>query len=92
MRQVGFYLDAGACSGCKACQVACKDRNGLGTGVLWRRVYEVVGGGWRQEGAAWVQDVVAYNLSIGCNHCGRPICAEVCPAGAMQKQIGRAHV
>ena len=52
-----FVLDASACSGCKACQVACKDKNRLPLGVLWRRVYEVSGGSWKQEGAAWTSTV-----------------------------------
>ncbi len=77
-----FVLDATACSGCKACQVACKDKNRLAPGVLWRRVYEVSGGGWKQEGAAWSSTVFAYNLSISCNHCVHPKCAGVCPVDA----------
>lgn len=81
-----FYVDSAACSGCKACQVACKDRNGLPAGVLWRRVAEVAGGGWRRAGAAWEQDVFAYHLSVACNHCERPICVEVCPSGAMAQR------
>ena len=85
-RQLAFYLDASACTGCKACQVACKDHNGLPVGLLWRRVYEVSGGGWRHEGAAWVHDVFAYHLSLACNHCERPACLEVCPAGAIRKR------
>jgi anaerobic dimethyl sulfoxide reductase subunit A len=85
-KQIAFYFDAAGCSGCKACQTACKDHNGLPVGILWRRVYEVSGGTWRQDGAAWVQDVFAYNLSIACNHCERPICVEVCPARAIHKR------
>ena len=46
-----FTFDASACSGCKACQVACKDKNNLPVGVLWRRVYEVSGGDWYSVGA-----------------------------------------
>jgi anaerobic dimethyl sulfoxide reductase subunit B (iron-sulfur subunit) len=45
MKEYTFYFDASACSGCKACQVACKDKHNLPLGVLWRRVYEVAGGG-----------------------------------------------
>lgn len=78
-----FRFDQTACSGCKACQAACKDRHGLAVGVLWRRVYEVAGGGWDRAGDAWVPDVFAFNLSIACNHCAEPICAEVCPTGAI---------
>lgn len=77
-----FSFDARYCSGCKACQAACKDKNNLPTGVLWRRVYEVTGGSWRQQGAAWTNDVFAYNLSISCNHCAYPKCAGVCPTDA----------
>jgi anaerobic dimethyl sulfoxide reductase subunit B (iron-sulfur subunit) len=84
--QYAFYFDAAACSGCKACQVACKDKHDLEVGRLWRRVYEVTGGEWRQAGGAWIPDVFAYNLSIACNHCEEPICAEVCPACAITRR------
>jgi anaerobic dimethyl sulfoxide reductase subunit B (iron-sulfur subunit) len=77
-----FYFDASACTGCKACQVACKDRNNLPVGVLWRRVIEVSGGEWMQSGAAWSSTVFAYNLSMACNHCVHPKCAGVCPTNA----------
>ena len=77
-----FTFDASACSGCKACQEACKDKNNLPVGVMWRRVIEVSGGGWVQEGEAWTNNVFAYNLSIACNHCVHPKCAGVCPTDA----------
>ncbi len=77
-----FTFDASACSGCKACQVACKDKNNLPAGVLWRRVYEISGGTWQNQGQAWATDVFAYNLSIACNHCVHPKCAGVCPTDA----------
>jgi anaerobic dimethyl sulfoxide reductase subunit B (iron-sulfur subunit) len=87
MGPYAFYFDSASCSGCKACQVACKDKHGLEVGRLWRRVYEVNGGaGWRQEGPAWQPDVFAYYLSIACNHCEKPICAEVCPARAISRR------
>jgi len=79
-------FDASSCSGCKACQAACKDHNGLRAGLLWRRVYEVAGGGWTKVGAAFTQDVFAWNLSLSCNHCEEPVCAEVCPTGAVARR------
>jgi anaerobic dimethyl sulfoxide reductase subunit B (iron-sulfur subunit) len=77
-----FTFDASACSGCKACQIACKDKNQLPIGVLWRRVYEVSGGSWQRQNDAWTTDVFAYNLSLACNHCVHPKCAGVCPVDA----------
>jgi anaerobic dimethyl sulfoxide reductase subunit B len=77
-----FTFDASTCTGCKACQVACKDKNNLPAGVLWRRVFEISGGSWTKQGEAWTTDVFAYNLSIACNHCVHPKCAGVCPTDA----------
>jgi anaerobic dimethyl sulfoxide reductase subunit B (iron-sulfur subunit) len=77
-----FSFDARYCSGCKACQAACKDKNNLPVGVLWRRVFEVCGGSWQQEGDVWTNNVFAYNMSISCNHCLHPKCAGVCPTNA----------
>jgi len=79
-----FTFDAAFCSGCKACQAACKDKNDLPLGVLWRRVIEVSGGAWQKNGAAWNSTVFAYNLSVACNHCLHPKCAGVCPTGAYE--------
>jgi DMSO reductase iron-sulfur subunit len=77
-----FTFDAAFCSGCKACQAACKDKNNLPLGVLWRRAFEVTGGSWQKDGEAWNNTVFAYNLSIACNHCIHPKCAGICPANA----------
>jgi len=84
--QLAFYFDSSACSGCKACQVACKDKHGLEVGRLWRRVIEVVGGDWMPSGEAWTSTVFAYHLSVSCNHCEQPICMEVCPTKAITKR------
>ncbi len=88
-----FIFDASACTGCKACQIACKDKNNLPVGVLWRRVFEVSGGGWQQQGNSWTTDVFAYNLSIACNHCVHPKCAGVCPTDAfVQREDGIVYI
>ena len=86
MKKLGFYVDSQKCTGCKTCQVACKDLHDHPVGVNFRRVYEYAGGGWVQEGTSWRQDVFAYYLSIACNHCENPACVGVCPSGAMHKQ------
>lgn len=84
--QYAFHYDSASCSGCKACQIACKDKNDLPLGMFWRRVYEIAGGGWRKEGEAWIPDVAAYNLSIACQHCQDPACVKGCPTGALEKR------
>lgn len=85
-RRLGFFFDAAACSGCKACAMACRDKNNLPSGVRWRRVYEVAGGGWRREGQAWVPELAVYHLSLACNHCEKPLCRDGCPARAIEKR------
>ncbi len=88
-----FTFDASACTGCKACQIACKDKNNLPVGVLWRRVFEVSGGEWQKQGQAWENSVFAYNLSIACNHCVHPKCAGVCPTDAfVQREDGIVYI
>ena len=86
MKRLAFYFDSSSCSGCKTCQMACKDKNDLALGQVWRRVYEVSGGGWKKAGVAWKQDVFAYNLSMSCNHCEDPICVKSCPTHALWKR------
>lgn len=48
--QLGFFIDSSRCSGCKACQVACKDKNNLEVGRRFRRIYEIQGGDLRLMG------------------------------------------
>jgi len=85
-KNFGFYLDSSACTGCKACQIACKDKNDLPVGVLWRRVVEVQGGEWLPRGEAWLTNAFAYFISAACMHCELPICAEVCPTQAITQR------
>ena len=83
---LGFYLDQSVCTGCKACQIACKDKHDLPVGVTWRRVVEYTGGTWQQDGDTMVPNVFSYYTSIACNHCEDPICVAVCPTTAMHKR------
>lgn len=85
MRYV-FVVISDACSGCKTCQVACKDKHDLPAGVHWRRVYEVTGGGWQKKGAAWVSTVAAYSLSVACHHCEDLVCAAHCQTDAIWRR------
>lgn len=84
-KQLGFHIDQTYCTGCRACQVACKDKNDLPVGVTWRRVVEYTGGSWRTDQDTFTPNVFSYYTSVACNHCTDPICVEVCPTKAMHK-------
>jgi anaerobic dimethyl sulfoxide reductase subunit B (iron-sulfur subunit) len=88
-RQLAFYLDASTCAGCKACMVACKDKNDLPVGINWRKVVHYGGGGWTaMPGHGEMlqpNNVYAYAVSVACMHCQDAVCTEICPAGAMTK-------
>lgn len=88
MSQYGFYFNADACYGCKACVMACKDKNDLPLGVKFRRVYDYAGGEWsvKEDGTVEHTGVFAYSVSASCMHCESPACVENCPAGAMVKR------
>lgn len=77
--QLGFYFDQTRCTGCHTCVVACKDWHNLPAELVnWRWVdtYE--------EGK--FPDVKVYHVSVSCNHCEKPACAEACPEEAIYKR------
>jgi anaerobic dimethyl sulfoxide reductase subunit B (iron-sulfur subunit) len=85
-RQYWFYLDADGCSGCGACIMACKDKNNLPPGLLWRRLREKESGGYEQQGEGLANTVFACYLTLSCQHCRRPACVGTCPAEALYKR------
>lgn len=86
-KQLAFYVDINKCSGCKACQVACKDKSNLPVGVRWRRVFQYEGGEWiNQNGQMIPSNVYTYSVSSACMHCVKPICMDVCPTSAISKR------
>jgi anaerobic dimethyl sulfoxide reductase subunit B (iron-sulfur subunit) len=86
-KQLAFYFDASACGDCKACQIACKDKNDLPVGILWRRVFQYGGGSWvKQENVLVPNNVFSYSVSTACMHCQEPVCRDVCPAAAITKR------
>lgn len=71
--QLGFMLDQRYCIGCQGCQTACQARNNSDANEFLRVAdnFEHVDNG-------------PY-LTMSCNHCEKPACAEVCPVGAISK-------
>jgi anaerobic dimethyl sulfoxide reductase subunit B (iron-sulfur subunit) len=89
-KQYAFYFDNSACTGCKACQIACQDKNDLAPAMRWRRVFQYGGGSWvpdpNNKISMLPNNVFVYSVSTACYHCEKPACVEVCPAGAMTKR------
>lgn len=74
--QYGFRVDLDACSGCKACVVACHTLNGLEEDESWRRV-----------GAFTVNEPLPqlHYVTAACHHCADPACLHGCPVVAYDK-------
>jgi len=65
------------CTGCKACEAACRQEHDLPAGVKWRVVTDSLEGEYPHLKKNFV--------SSACCHCAKPKCAEVCPAKAVIK-------
>lgn len=77
MKKVRIEYNKNTCIGCGACQIACKEQNGLMEGEFKRLVTFCT----RETGTG----KVLYPYSFSCNHCNNPKCTAVCPTGAMHK-------
>ncbi len=76
--RLGMVINTQRCIGCDACTVACKQQNGTGPGIFWRKVVKTEIGKY---------PAARYSFTpLLCNQCNDPACANVCPTGATQKQ------
>ena len=79
--QIGFYFDQTRCTGCGACQVACKDWHDLPAGPEnWIRVL------YTEKGK--FPDVFVSYVVAPCYQCLDPVCIPACPVDAISKRDG----
>ena len=77
-QQYAFEVDLDACSGCKACVVACHTLNGLEETETWRKV-----GTLSSQRNATLP--IVQHVTTACHHCVDPACLSGCPVQAYEK-------
>ncbi|WP_080801938.1 4Fe-4S dicluster domain-containing protein [Arabiibacter massiliensis] len=93
MAQQAFFFDMTRCSGCKTCELACKDAYDLKVGTTYRRVYEYAGGETTKDAqGCCTSTCFGYYVALSCCHCDDPACVKVCPTEAMHKEPGTGLV
>lgn len=86
MTQYAFYFDSTRCTGCRTCEMACKDYKDSSEGIHFRKVYDYEGGTCELDAnGICTSSAFVYHVSLGCQHCDDPACVQVCPTGAMHK-------
>lgn len=73
-RRYAFVVDMKRCMGCYTCAMACRSYYQQPLKVEWRKVYPLSPLIYPHEERAF--------MSLACNHCAYPACADACPAKA----------
>jgi Fe-S-cluster-containing dehydrogenase component len=79
MNRYKLLVDNYSCWGCKACEVACKQENGVPLGLKLISVEEE--GPMMRDGRM----DFTYRVRV-CRHCETPACLEVCPVEAIEQR------
>ena len=79
MAKYSLLVDINLCTGCQACELACKQENKVAEDPRWVRVIRVgpvtVGG-----------KLIMSFIPVRCKHCAKPACMDVCPTGAITRR------
>ena len=76
MNQKNIFIDIKYCTGCSACEIACKQENSIPVGIKWINVVKV---GPRMVGKKLKMDFIP----MRCRHCVKAPCIEACPEKAI---------
>ena len=80
MNRATFVIDLARCTGCRTCQIACKDRAAVPDDLDLLRVEE-------RETGEYPRPTLTYRV-LHCFHCAEPLCADVCPTQAISTRDG----
>jgi Fe-S-cluster-containing dehydrogenase component len=69
MEKKSLLIFANDCTGCHACEVACKQEHGIGVGPRLIRVIEKS----------------PFSIPVYCRHCAKPPCKDACPVEAITR-------
>lgn len=72
-----IVFDSNRCTGCRACEGACKQEHNLPVGTRRRIVSYMQAGEYPKLSRVY--------KSNACKHCSKPKCMEACPASAITK-------
>ena len=104
--RMGFFTDTSVCIGCKACEVACKEWNGIPgkdspgeldlTGMSFDNTSELGANSWRYvafiEQTSPAHDGTRWLMSSDvCKHCTHAAYLDVCPTRPRARAAGRGH-
>ncbi|GAA2337660.1 4Fe-4S dicluster domain-containing protein [Dactylosporangium salmoneum] len=94
-QRMGFFTDTSVCIGCKACEVACKEWNGVPAdgldllGLSFDNTGQLDANSWRHvafiEQAKPDGDMRWLMASDVCKHCTDAACLDVCPTGSLMR-------
>ena len=88
MSQLALMIDLERCTGCKSCEAACKQANGLGPATYRNRVT------WFENLNSDSELATLDFLTVTCQQCERPACVRSCPVNpkAIQKDAATGIV
>jgi Fe-S-cluster-containing dehydrogenase component len=76
MGRYAMIFDNELCTGCRTCEVACKQENGIAISPSFISIV--------QHGPEDVGGKLFMSFSaVRCMHCGKPACVDACPVGAI---------